>query len=584
MLTMQRNPLTPPVQTPHKYAAWADELTKRSCRPRTFRGGPRAPWWCYATALLVLAVTARGIALLALYARVPLHKDAAPVLAWVARDLPRLPAWLWVWGAAELAFFIYCKRLVARLQPLTPIPSLTRTRRRALFRRCIAYLADANVDPREWLRTWLCDAPFDDIAREDMENFLSWAFWGFALPGHSPPSADASAGHLSEDDRADLREMGDLFEEHACHRFPRATGAPALPLQSFTLEPLDGSYFPLCLYAATRVLNNGYRCLLLWRGFRRERAGDLHYFVKEPPASPAAEKRKLVEAGGGDGACTIFLHGIGLGLVGYFTAVSKLLGLQRRGQAGAVVLVENPQVCLHCSPRPLPIPAAVDALRAIVDRHGTPQRARPGGEKGAVFIAHSFGTCMLSWVVHELPGRCLGAVFIDPVCFLLHLKTVCYNFVYKRIFPKYGPMAILRSDLFINYAIRRQFWWMHNACFAEELPCPTIVVLAEKDEVGPVAAVEKYLRRVPTGCTADDGRPRHAELITLPGVTHGSMLYYKATMRRVFGRIGALLEEAALRARRGGNSCAASAPAITAEAAGSGGIELGTFGGGLTRV
>ena len=129
-------------------------------------------------------------------------------------------------------------------------------------------------------------------------NFFCWAFWGFALPGHGADSAPRGGGHLSADDRADLEEMADLFEEHTCHRFPRAaaladgrteTGrTEALPLMSFTLERVDGSYFPLALYAATRALNAGYGLLLVARGFRRARAVPTHLHLRAPARGRAS--------------------------------------------------------------------------------------------------------------------------------------------------------------------------------------------------------------------------------------------------------------------------------------------------------
>lgn len=51
----------------------------------------------------------------------------------------------------------------------------------------------------------------------------------------------------------------------------------------------------------------------------------------------------------------------------------------------------------------------------------------------ASFVAHSLGTILLSWMVHDPKGvlRVASSVLIDPVIFLLCDPTVATCFVYK---------------------------------------------------------------------------------------------------------------------------------------------------------
>lgn len=49
----------------------------------------------------------------------------------------------------------------------------------------------------------------------------------------------------------------------------------------------------------------------------------------------------------------------------------------------------------------------------------------------AVFVSHSLGTAVASWMMQQAPKRVAGVVMIDPIVFLLHFHSIAYNFVHR---------------------------------------------------------------------------------------------------------------------------------------------------------
>lgn len=93
---------------------------------------------------------------------------------------------------------------------------------------------------------------------------------------------------------------------------------------------------------------------------------------------------------------------------------------------------------------------------------------------GACFVAHSLGTCVVSWMLHHKKTRSLVAttVLIDPVTFLLCMPKVCASFVHPdpKSVSTYVSSFMLAKELYIANALSRHFNWSHNAIFLENLP------------------------------------------------------------------------------------------------------------------
>lgn len=86
----------------------------------------------------------------------------------------RLPWQLEWWLIAETAFYfighIYQRKL--QLPAIHPSPR-SREERRLLFDRC-----HANInDPEQYLKGWFLGSPLEEIKRDNLKEFLLWAFF-----------------------------------------------------------------------------------------------------------------------------------------------------------------------------------------------------------------------------------------------------------------------------------------------------------------------------------------------------------------------------------------------------------------------
>lgn len=115
-----------------------------------------------------------------------------------------------------------------------------------------------------------------------------------------------------------------------------------------------------------------------------------------------------------------------------------------------------------------------------------------GFAKGT-FIGHSYGTSWLSYVCKYAPGVVAALLFLDPICFCLHLPRLTTNFVYHR--PDPGNIGyIVRSDIMVNWTIQRAFPWAWISLYLDQIHVPCIVFLSDKDALVPAEKVEAYFR------------------------------------------------------------------------------------------
>lgn len=100
------------------------------------------------------------------------------LLYWLARFLHlgafHVPVILDVWTASEVAFYVlfYIPRKRHLQKAAIHPPPLTRQQRGELFGRCSANIPDYE----RYLRGWFMGAPLSEIKRENLREFLSWAF------------------------------------------------------------------------------------------------------------------------------------------------------------------------------------------------------------------------------------------------------------------------------------------------------------------------------------------------------------------------------------------------------------------------
>jgi hypothetical protein len=150
-------------------------------------------------------------------------------------------------------------------------------------------------------------------------------------------------------------------------------------------------------------------------------------------------------------------------------------------------------------------------------------------------------------------------VLLDPMCLLLALPDITYNFLYRkpRNFTERMTQITAASEMGINNTLRRHFWWFNSVLFAKELRnIPTVVHLAGQDSIAPSKFVRQYLQAhfslnetvlLPGETTSEataDKEPARApsgptssatlELIWSEGYSHGQVVCSPSRQREIF--------------------------------------------------
>lgn len=442
-------------------------------------------------------------------------------------------------------------------------------------------------DTKEWFRSWFLEdtLTFEEIPREDAEEFLSWAMYGSIF------------SKLTVDQIEKVEQSVGQIETFTNHKFPHRK-ENALPLKSMrsTIEPLRFIHKPLLFYLVTQGLfGAGLAIEMKKYGFQENNFEDFRYFIL---------KRKVIDEGQGDvdiefsldptvesesddsksmsedllkvtdtepvlfrgltdeikalrvelgwmdqeaaddklkksqeNTPIVFFHGIG-GLPSYVPLLKEMSQFNRD-----VIAVELPYVSLHISPNVPSIDAHVDLFHEILATHGY--------EK-AIVIGHSYGTNVISWLVKAAPEKIQSAVFLDPVCFLLHLKDVTYNWFYKDKSEREKELplvsmeniaSLVKTELFVVHTLQRPLVWFRNALWPRELQeanIKSLVIVSSDDHIVPSEAVERHINEH-IQKQSDVGEASCMSIQSLAGSDHGGLVFNEAYRKEAIQMIGDII-------------------------------------------
>jgi len=395
-----------------------------------------------------------------------------------------LDAWplLKTWLAIEMLFLFYTAWrhhvMSSKLSQPQPYPM----GHKRLFARILDFLVVHQVDFEEFISGWFLGAPFDQIRHGNVEEFFTWAF--FAT---SPDKINA---------QEELEVKGMISEMcGALHiEFPPGF-TPDVPCMRLNLDEVHYSHRPLLYYLGIVALNQSVALLLRLVGFERGCIEGISYWWKEPSSSlPQSISPKDV------GQCNmqeplLFFHGIGIGIAPYLQLLNKMCARQyfsngsrqrewcRRG----VLLIEVPSIAQGMAEYTPTAPHMVRVVQEFAKRKRIP--------RFGTVVGHSFGSVPVAWLIQKIPHMVGSTVLIDPVCFLLFLPDVAYNFLYRR------PQTIVTQainllasrELYTANALFRHFWWYCNVLWYDEITCPALVVLSGKDDIVNAEKVYDYL-------------------------------------------------------------------------------------------
>ncbi|ORZ22379.1 Alpha/Beta hydrolase protein [Absidia repens] len=221
----------------------------------------------------------------------------------------------------------------------------------------------------------------------------------------------------------------------------------------------------------------------------------------------------------------VFIHGIGAGLLSYVEFLYHMLKLNR-----PMMLVELPYVSMRMVDDVPDAHIVVEDIKNMLHAHGY---------EHAVFVSHSLGTGVTSWLMTNAPSVVAGTILIDPICFLLHYPQVCFNFIHrlpKRLF-EYIMYYGASRELYISHYISRHFQWFQCIYFADtnmkdsqqpnqQSPLNNATVfLSEADGIVGSPMVSKYL----AACGVD--------YRMMPGLEHAGFLFNWTWRKQILDQI-----------------------------------------------
>ncbi|OHF04667.1 hypothetical protein CORC01_00138 [Colletotrichum orchidophilum] len=366
-------------------------------------------------------------------------------------------------AATELiyALFIwlpYTKRL--REPAKHPSPS-SPAERLALFERCMATIPDFE----RYIRMWFLGADMSDIRRDNVREFLLWAF--FDMGEDDIKKASARDG-----------ENYDVEVEQYVTRSERLLGRPLKPGRGpakclrLTIDSVDTKYRSVWWYAIMAFLDHVTHLSLRFYGFQYyAQPRDKAIF---PPRLQQTFASRRSSAGNvsywhrphrSEGLPVVFLHGIGIGLWPYVRFLAEITSTMRKGhgQTG-VIAIEILPVSFRLTDPPLGKDIFLKQLKQIVNHHAWDK---------FTLVSHSYGSILSTHAMRcpDLQARIPRAVLIDPVSILLHLPDVAYNFTRRKpsTANQWQLWYFASMDPGVAHCLARYFFWRENAIWADEL-------------------------------------------------------------------------------------------------------------------
>jgi pimeloyl-ACP methyl ester carboxylesterase len=389
---------------------------------------------------------------------------------------------------SELAFYIikyvpHLRRLEREAQHPAP---LTRQQRLDLFEKCAANIPDAD----SYVRLWFHGAELKDIKRDNVAEFILWAFFDRdGIEGNGPIPGP---GPEDDDITAELEYYISRTEDLLGTKL--ALGRGSATCLRLTIDKVQQSYRSLLWYLIVSGIDLTTHLCLARDGFRYYGPPLSKTVAVFPPRLqavpallpfPGARRYSSASEHIGfwyrphtarNARPVVFIHGIGVGLwpytpflneIGLPAGTSTHQASSGQGQIGVIVLEILP-ISTRLTDPPLRREAFLQELQNILVSQAPEWLA-----DGFVLVSHSYGSVLTTHVIRDpvLAPHVRGVVLIDPVTLLLHLPDVAYNFTRRppKTANEWQLWFFASMDLGVAEGLGRHFFWRENEVWKEEL-------------------------------------------------------------------------------------------------------------------
>jgi len=397
-------------------------------------------------------------------------------------DCPRHLA-LDLWAAAEVAFYLFAYLPLKHLSqkkadhpPLAP-----EAERKDLFRK----VHDNVPNAVEYVRKWFRNASLSEIKRDNVKDFITWAFLSLDRP------------HPHHED--EVNTYADIVEEMIGHPF--APGRGNATASRLTVDDVHMVHRPLAWYLIVFGVDLFTHCRMAYLGFSFYRPTTKWYPTAFPPRpltllskakSPSDKLSYWYRPHRStDKLPVLLLHGIGIGLYTYTSFLAGLNDWNRSPSDGDVglIAIEILPISFRITHAALSKEEMCKQIKLILDLHGFDE---------FVLVSHSYGSVLSTHLLKDpaIAPSIASIVQVDPVSIMLHLPDVAYNFVYRE--PKsaneWELWYFASMDMGVAHTLSRGFFWLENILWKEDLGGRDMTVfLAGKDIIVSTKDVAEYL-------------------------------------------------------------------------------------------
>ena len=336
--------------------------------------------------------------------------------------------------------------------------------------------------------------PAGCLFKEDMDIFLSWAFFGKEL------------STLANWEQQELQRLYEMLEQRHKISFPSQLTTPSHDMlyqckpRVMSLEPVKAIHRPLLVYVFVLLVKLMGGIVLHFYGYRRFVAAT-GLVIWHKPAIKGSQHSLLP---------MLFFHGIApTGLILY---LPMLLGVLATEPDRPIFFIENHSISCTLDLRPLTEEETVDGVVEILTRFGLQ-------DADISLVGHSFGSCPITWLLasQRLPNV-RQVVLLDPVAILLSEHDVMVNFLYAEELDKIRMLA--SSELFTEYYLRRHFAWYNSELWLDshidKYRCQLLICLAEQDEIINAPKVRREILQHSVGQLVYWQNVGHGDCITSP--------------------------------------------------------------------
>ncbi|KAG9005756.1 hypothetical protein FRB94_001322 [Tulasnella sp. JGI-2019a] len=309
------------------------------------------------------------------------------------------------------------------------------------------------VDFRSHFRLWFWGAPWSEVTRTAMLDWLAWNTF------------DKDMRKLDNLQQTVIKEALVMIEKRTGGRLKdvRDGGKPHIVPLKVTHDEVNIRSRPAIVYIVADCINRLAKWYLEWVWDMKSSDHEgVEYLIRNPPSDADASPNHPQHP-----EPVIFMHGLGFGIAQYLFTIVFLLRKLPSNQPLIVPLQPNvSQAILHPTHLvPLPREQWVKGLKGIIDQFG-------GERAGVTMISHSLGSLAHCWMMKAYPELIKRSCFMDPVTFCLWEGDVCSNFIYRK--PT-NAMQLLMSYFVatepgIALAVQRHFDWFANSLWFEEIP------------------------------------------------------------------------------------------------------------------